>query len=103
MAGIIVSDECAKLLATGGIIGQACVDYVEAKKELYRKADEGILSDEAIETINECLEFFRGKDFSIYDSELDPEALIKKLNRHALKDYYKELKTNKPVMRQHYI
>lgn len=88
-----ISDEGAVLLANYGIIGQAGEDYVNAKIELYRSVDGGKLSQEALTTAKECLEFFRGTDFERLNSKVDPNNLIKMLNLRALKLYRNEVKT----------
>ena len=58
----------------GGIVIQAGRDYRKALRRLKKEPNDS----EALQTKNECEEFFRSKYFSIL-TDLDPEMVLRRL------------------------
>ena len=63
----------------GGIILQAVKDYRRALKTLKKHPDDSITADKK----NDIERFFRSEHFAVL-SNLDPEALIQRLNKEVV-------------------
>lgn len=91
-------NDWATRLATG-IISQTAIDYVESLKQRYREIDsDKAPSEETVNMMNDCLDFFRGDEIKKLNPDFDVEEFIKKLRIVAAKQYYKELKTGQVVV-----